>query len=127
MKKIILLTLLLITLQAFSQQPDIDVKKFKENRSKAYVLPLDLSKKYRIISKDSLDRILKAVEQKQYSPGFGDLSFTYPNGNKLYLLKQDNMPCIVPDQSRYNMPNAGRSIKITGMPPGSKPIIPKEK
>lgn len=27
------------------------------------------------------------------------------NGNKAYSLPQDNMPCIVPDMSQFNMPN----------------------
>lgn len=126
MKKLFLLPVIFFTLQTFSQHPNYDFKKFKEKNSD-FVFPFDLSKKNKILSKDSLGRILKALEQQQYSPDFGDLAFTFPNGNKLYLLKQDNLPCIVPDQSQYNMPNAGRSIKITGMPPGSKPIIPKGK
>lgn len=55
-------------------------------------------------------------------------SHTLPNGNKVYLLPQDQMPCVVPDMSRYyyhmpvakghsedNIPNATRVI----------PIIPK--
>jgi len=29
-----------------------------------------------------------------------------PNGNKLILLPQDNMPCVVPDLSPFNMPVA---------------------
>jgi hypothetical protein len=28
-----------------------------------------------------------------------------PNGNKVITLSQDNMPCIVPDMSQFNMPN----------------------
>ena len=32
----------------------------------------------------------------------GRLSHTLPNGDKVYLLSQDNMPCIVPDMSKLN-------------------------
>ena len=28
-----------------------------------------------------------------------------PNGNKVYALPQDHMPCIKPDMSQFNMPN----------------------
>ncbi|MES1226970.1 MAG: hypothetical protein ABUT20_66470, partial [Bacteroidota bacterium] len=27
-----------------------------------------------------------------------------PNGNKVYALPEDNMPCIVPDLAQFNMP-----------------------
>ncbi len=50
-----------------------------------------------------------------------------PNGSGLYGLPQDNMACIKPDMSQFNMPNPGRKIKITGMPLGLTPplkIIP---
>ena len=29
-------------------------------------------------------------------------SFQLPNGNHIYFLPQDNMPCIIPDRSQYN-------------------------
>lgn len=51
-----------------------------------------------------------------------------PNGNKVFLLPLDNMPCIVPDMNQFNMPNLGRNIKANGMPPGTSPphkIIPE--
>jgi hypothetical protein len=32
----------------------------------------------------------------------GTLSHVLPNGNKVYMLPQDHMPCIVPDMSQYN-------------------------
>ncbi len=31
-------------------------------------------------------------------------SHTLPNGNKIYLLPQDNMPCVVPGMEEFNMP-----------------------
>ena len=36
----------------------------------------------------------------------GTLAGILPNGNKLVLLPQDSMPCVVPDQSAFNMPVA---------------------
>lgn len=38
---------------------------------------------------------------------------TLPNGNKLFELSQDNMPCIVPDISQYNMPVVKPDIAFT--------------
>jgi hypothetical protein len=32
----------------------------------------------------------------------GTLSHVLSNGNKVYLLPQDHMPCVVPDMSQYN-------------------------
>jgi hypothetical protein len=32
------------------------------------------------------------------------LLYTLTNGGKVYALPQDNMPCLVPDLSQYNMP-----------------------
>jgi len=34
----------------------------------------------------------------------GTFAGLLPNGNKLILLPQDNMPCVVPDLSAFNMP-----------------------
>lgn len=34
-------------------------------------------------------------------------NYTLANGNKVRILLQDNMPCIKPDMSQFNMPNAG--------------------
>ncbi len=34
-----------------------------------------------------------------------NLSHILPNGDKVYLLPQDNMPCVVPGINRNNMPN----------------------
>lgn len=130
MKMGLLLPAILFAFNCIAQQPYYDFKKFKENIAGGKILPHDLSKQSRVFSKDSLDRLLKIFQRAQYSPGFGHLLFTYPNGNKVYALPQDNMACLVPDLSQFNMPNAGRRIKITGMPPGSRatvPIIPDDK
>ena len=130
MKKLFVLPLIFLALQSFTQEPYYDFKKFKKNMDSGILLPMDLGKQNQIISKDSLERLFKSFGQMQYSPNFGDLALTLPNKSKIYFLPQDNMPCIVPDLSKFNMPNAGIGIKITGMPPGSAPripLIPKEK
>ena len=49
----------------------------------------------------------------------GTLVYTQPNDTRVYALPQDNMPCLVPDMSQFNMPVLGKGTKITGMPPGS--------
>ena len=55
--------------------------------------------------------------------------YTLKNGNTIYALPQDNMICIVPRLSEYNMPNLYSGKKVYGMPPGSAPpvqIIPEK-
>lgn len=130
MKKIFLLSVMFFTLQACAQEPYYDFKKFKDNMNEGMLVPLDKNKQAEIISKDSLQKLLKHLAQKQYSQNFGELVITQPNGTKVYSLPVDNMLCLVPDLSRYNynMPVAGTGIKLTGMPPGSAPktIIPRK-
>ena len=53
---------------------------------------------------------------------------TLPNGNKVYALPQDNMPCVVPDVSQYNMPvvtpeKEAYTIPNPAYPPATKPLI----
>jgi hypothetical protein len=54
------------------------------------------------------------------------LSHSLPNGNKVYILPQDNMPCVVPDIRFYKMPvgssGLGLDKGINGAPPQS--LIP---
>jgi len=71
-----------------------------------------------------LKKILEAPGVYNYSYPNSTLLYTFPGNSRVYALPQDNMPCIVPDLSQFNMPVVGRSIKITGMPPGSSPTIP---
>ena len=59
-------------------------------------------------------------------------SYSLYNGNTVYILPQDNMPCVVPDMSasNYNMPNASTGNSSGVMPnPGlrNKPLIPGSK
>jgi hypothetical protein len=58
----------------------------------------------------------------------GHLVNTLPNGNKVYALAQDNMPCVVPDITQYNMPVIKPRVEYTMpnpalMPPSNKPAI----
>ena len=55
-----------------------------------------------------IDELKKFLDkEKEGSTLFsGTLAGLLPNGNKLFLLPQDNMPCVVPDQSPFNMPVA---------------------
>jgi hypothetical protein len=128
MKKIFLLSAILFTLQCFGQQPKYDYKKNKEILNRGMHLPLNKNKHDRIIPEDSVSRFFKKYDLET----IGGLSFLHSNGNKVYALPQDNMPCLVPDLSRtnYRMPVLMNGIKITGMPPGSQipvPIIHNEK
>jgi hypothetical protein len=43
-------------------------------------------------------------EMKSSDPLMGSFAGVLPNGNKLYILPQDNMPCIVPDLSQFKTP-----------------------
>lgn len=60
----------------------------------------------------------------------GQLINRLPNGNKVYALAQDNMPCIVPDMSQYNMSVVKPAIVYNNIqnpalqnPPSNKPMI----
>ena len=59
----------------------------------------------------------------------GKLVYTQTNGTRVYILPRDNMTCLVPDMSQFNMPVMGKGMKKSGMPPGSAPpnsIIPEK-
>jgi hypothetical protein len=59
----------------------------------------------------------------------GRLSHTLSNGDKVYLLSQDNMPCIVPDISKLNFTNISKltmypnTFILPGNQPGSIPNV----
>lgn len=53
------------------------------------------------------------------SPPQARLSHILANGNKVYLLPQDNMPCIVPDMGQFNMPNLAKGKRIPGKMPNA--------
>jgi hypothetical protein len=58
----------------------------------------------------------------------GSYSGTNPNGDKIYILPLDNMPCVVSDFSHYHMPVIKGKID-DHMPNLAHPgkIIPREK
>lgn len=95
-------------LNAAGQQPNNSIR----------VVPLNK------ISVDSLRKLIAAFNSSLQAR----LLSADPDGTKLYALPHDNMPCLVPDRSQFNMPIAGKGFKIDGMPPGvvqPRPLIPK--
>lgn len=78
----------------------------------------------------STPRFYSLIPKQQLIDG-AKLQYTLPNGNKVYALPQDNMPCVVPDVSQYNMPvvtpeNEAYTIPNPAYPPATKPIILSE-
>lgn len=130
MKRVFFLLPVLFFINASAQIPHYNFKKFNEKNESLFLLPKENSKPTNSMSKDSLAKVMKALQEKQYLSGLGQLAFTHPNGDKIYSLPQDNMLCLVPDLARtnYNMPNPVKGMRVTGMPPGSVPqrkiIIP---
>ena len=149
MKRLFFLLPVLFFINASAQESYYDFKKFRENdlskgtlkkhSEKAqplsktmgkitwvdpngtFILPLGKN-----MSIDSMQKIMQKISEKQR---WGNLVYTQPNGTRVYALPLDQMPCLVPDMSQFNMPVMGKEIKITGMPPGSLPpneIIPKK-
>ncbi|MDP4265551.1 MAG: hypothetical protein Q8941_23705 [Bacteroidota bacterium] len=49
------------------------------------------------------------------------LEYTLSNGNKVYELPQDNMPCLVPNMSSYNMPVLKPDMLQFNMPNAAVP------
>jgi len=151
MKRLFFLLPVLFFIKASAQEPYNDLKKFRQNKlsndplkkypgktepldkvmgritwsypNGTFILPLDKN-----MSMDSLQKlIMQRISGKQHI--VGTLVYTQPNGTRVYTLPQDQMPCLAPDMSQFNMPVKGKGIKITGMPPGSLPpneIIPKK-
>ncbi len=105
--------------KVLAQQPKIGID--LENKFKNYKL---------IIPKDSLNKLITGNIYSPFSNGRSQFSFTLPNSDKVYLLSQDHMPCIVPDMSRYNYNMPVYKGKTEGTIPNISPplqIIPKEK
>jgi hypothetical protein len=87
-----------------------------------FILPLDKK-----MSIDSLQKTMVLMQKLRKMHHMGTLVYTQPDGTRVYSLPRDNMTCLVPDMSQFNMPVIGKGTKITGMPPGSLPpneIIP---
>src|SRR6187549_1965445 len=122
MKKIFFLLPVLFFIKASAQEPYYDFKKFRENiiawsdPNGTFVLPLD-----KRMSKDSLQAIMEMMQKISEKQRMGTLVYTQPDGTRVYALPRDNMACLVPDMSQFNMPVMGKGMKKTGMPPGSVP------
>lgn len=152
MKKLFFILPVLFFIKASAQEPYYDFKKFRENNlskdslkkhlgkvqplskvmgkitwvdpNGTFILPLN-----RNMSIDSLQTIMEIMQKLSEKQRMGTLVYTKPNDTRVYALPQDNMPCLVPDMSQFNMPVMGKGTKITGMPPGFLPpneIIPKK-
>jgi len=69
--------------------------------------------KHRLLQPDNFNNYKSVPEKNPANKSYtGVLSHTLPNGDKLYSLPTDNMPCVVPDMNQYKiMPNAGTSTK----------------
>src|SRR5688572_29035821 len=105
MKAILTAAVILIAGSAFAQQDN--------NYS-------DLLRRYKNPELKKLERP-KFDAQRNYrmpqfnmppSPPQGELLSTLPNGNKVYALPQDNMPCVVPNMEGSVMPNAGSNNRV---------------
>ena len=152
MKKLFFLLTVLFFIKASAQEPYYDFKKFKKNNlsedplrkysgktqplskvmgrivwsdpNGTFILPLDKG-----MSLDSMQKTMELIQNLRKKQHMGTLVYTNPNGTRVYALSQDNMPCLVPDMSQFNMPVLGKGTNITGMPPGSVPpykIIPEK-
>jgi len=112
MKLFFLFIVFAISHQSFSHQPGIGI---------------DTIQWFNKIPKDSLHWL--ALNQVPAFPQ-AKLLHVLPNGNKVYKLPNDNMPCIVPDESMYHYNMPAVKGKITGMIPNAVPpvpIIPRKK
>jgi len=152
MKRLFFIVPVLFFINASAQEPYYDLKKFRENNfskdslkklseksqplskfmgritfsqpNDTFILPL-----YKNMSKDSLQAIMEMMQKLSENQRMGTIVYTKPNGTRVYALSQDNMPCLVPDMSQFNMPVMGKGTKVTGMPPGPLPpneIIPNK-
>lgn len=62
------------------------------------------TKRFRFRPGHDLSNLKRNFTLPETNNALARLSHVLPNGNKVYILPQDNMPCIVPDTRGYNMP-----------------------
>lgn len=82
-----------------------------------------------MVKNDTMQNFFQKFHEINKKQSQGELLYSLSNGTKVYSLPQDKMICLVPDLSKFNMPNTGKRIEITGMPPGTIPpykIIPED-
>ena len=65
----------------------------------------DFLKKKHGIQKDSTPSLIDNFYTNRNTESLAKLSYTLPNGDKVYILPMDNMPCVVPGFPQNNMPN----------------------
>ena len=117
MKRIIFSVCFFMPLFCFSQQPKIN-----QYQDKFYK---DLLQKYQTPTPpgeftDNLQSLLSKQAQ---------LSHMLPNGDKVYRLPIDNMPCIVPGKNNYNYNMPVEKGKFDGSIPNAWPrqqLIPND-
>jgi len=83
-----------------------------------------------IIPPDSLNKLIAKVTYSSTPFAGAKFSHVLRNGDKVYILPQDNMPCIVPNRSMYNYNMPVYKGKTEGRIPNASPpvqIIPDTK
>ena len=107
---------------AVSQTPYYDFKKYHDQKKPLHLLKNDLVKEL------SINQLLDLKYSYSYIKPQATLLLKLENGNKIYSLPLDNMVCLVPEMSQFNMPNLSKGKKVNRMPPGIMPpykIIPE--
>jgi hypothetical protein len=102
MKKIVLFfTVTGFTIAASAQQNDFfDIQKYLQKKRKENnpIIKNPLLTKPSVPNTFTLFKLDNPTNQRKFS-------HTLSNGDKVYLLSQDNMACIIPDMKQFNMPN----------------------
>jgi len=123
MKKIFLLFGFAAFCSASAQQKDVfDIQKHLDNMIKDKKIPGAIFKPLQKGDKFS---------DARFHHTFGQLSYSLSNGDKVYILSQDNMPCVVPGYKYVIMPNISDPDKYFVSPlfrndtPGAIPNVVK--
>ena len=132
MKKLTILVAIITGLSAVaSAQQDgfFDVQKYLKKIHKENKKPQKLT-----LIKPSFKNLYNNLDFPLFY--IGKFSFTLPNGDKVYTLGQDNMPCIVPDTKQFycmhdlfNYRQYSQTIPFPNNAPGSipNPALPSRK
>lgn len=109
MKKIFLITgILAFTVAAAQQNEFFDIQKHLQEKSKKE----RNQKEQSLLLSNRGFRIKSSAgylsNPNQYTPNSNQYTLL-PNGNKVYSLARDHMPCIVPDMHQFNMPNMAKA------------------
>ncbi len=97
MKKIFLFLFILAYSFASAQQNEFfNIQKYMQKKQAE-------SKKTQFKIQPFTNNLITSFHPSSLQP---QLMYELPNGNKVYALPQDHMPCIKPDMSQFNMPNS---------------------